>query len=75
MKVFTTHIAVNTRGNTDIIDITEKVQMQLEARLQSHGAAISLGWNQRTALSRQGQGCQEQRGYKKTACSQLIHSL
>ena len=30
MKFFTTYIAVNSKGNTDIIDITNKVQKQLE---------------------------------------------
>lgn len=30
MKVFTTYIAVTTRGNTDIIDITAEVRTQLQ---------------------------------------------
>ena len=34
MKIFTTYIALSTEGNTDIVDITGKVQRQLV----SHGA-------------------------------------
>ena len=30
MKLFTTFITLNTRGNTDIIDITDKVRLQLK---------------------------------------------
>ena len=30
MKLFTTYLALTTKGNTDIIDITNKVQAQLE---------------------------------------------
>ena len=30
VKLFTTHITVSTKGNTDIIDLTEKVQARLE---------------------------------------------
>lgn len=30
MKLFTTYLSLTTRGNTDIIDITKKVEAQLE---------------------------------------------
>ena len=30
MKFFTTHLAINTKGNTDIIDVTNKVQALLK---------------------------------------------
>lgn len=30
MRLFTTYITVNTKGNTDIIDITNKVRRQIE---------------------------------------------
>ena len=40
MKLFTTYITVSTKGHTDIIDITSKVQTQIENHNLKEGQAV-----------------------------------